>query len=775
MKLTKFAFAIICALFCSTIINAQIAIGEWRDHLPYNRTIAVAEAGQRIYCATQFSLFYYDNDDNSIGRYSKVNGLSDIGISAMAWSEEYQTLMIAYTNANIDLLKGGQIVNISDIKRKQILGNKTINNITFIDNLAYLSCGFGIVVLDIDKEEFPEPTYYIGDEGAAVNELDITLGNDTLYAATAEGIYKASFSSPNLAHYIAWSVDQRLYPDAAFNTIEFYGGKLLVNYFHPGYNSDTLYVYDYASNLWQRFPEVDHFRKFKLRTEQGKLIVAGQGNVLIYDENYNRINVIYQPGGISLNLRDATPDSDGNVWIADYSHGLIKTTTGWDAEFISPSGPYSANVFDMDLKNNELWVAGGGYTSGWGKLYLADGVYTFSNETWKSYNRANGVPAFDSISDMTCVAVDPNTSGHAYVGTWMQGVMEFQDGVVVNIYDHKNSSLQIWPEADYVAVSGIALDKNNNLWVANSHVPEILSVKKPNGEWKSFSLGSATSNTDIGKLFVDRDNQKWMTLRADNKLLVSTQGGTIDDVTDDAFKVLTNNSGNGNLPGNLILCVAQDHDGEIWPGSDEGIGVIYSPENIFNGGNFDAQRILVEVGGFTQYLLESESVTSIAIDGNNCKWIGTERAGAFYLSPDGTKEILHFTADNSPLYSNRVIDIQINGATGEVFFGTDKGIISYKNTSTDPPVVNTDVLVYPNPVREGYNGPIAIRGLVNNADVKITDISGALIFATRAEGGQAIWSGKSFSGRKASTGVYLVYATDNDGKEKLVTKVLFIN
>jgi streptogramin lyase len=771
----KSALAIVCALFFVNLLSAQIAIGEWRDHLPYKRTIAVAEAGQRIYCATEYSLFYYDKNDNSIGRFSKVNGLSDIGISAMAYNEDYKTLMIAYTNANIDLIKGDRIVNISDIKRKQILGNKTINNITFIGSRAYLSCGFGIVVLDVENEIFPEPTYYIGEEGASVNVLDITLGNDTLYAGTDEGIYKASYSSPNLAHYIAWSVDQRLYPNAAFNAIRYFAGKLVVNLSDPRYNSDTAYRYDYAINQWQKFPDVDHFRKYHLRIEYSQLIIAGQGNVMIYDQNYNRLNVIYKPGGVSLNGRDATPDAQGVYWIADNSLGLIKTTTGWDAEFISPSGPYSANVFDMDLKNQELWVASGGYSSGWGKLYLADGIYTFSNETWKSYNRANGVPAFDSISDMICVAVDPNASGHAYVGTWMQGVMEFQDGQVVNIYDDKNSSLQIWPEAQYVAVSGVSLDRNNNLWVVNSRVPEILSVRKPNGQWKSFSLGSSTSNTDTGKLFIDQDDQKWITLRADNKLLVSTNGGTIDDITDDASKVLTNNSGNGNLPGNLILCVAQDHDGEIWLGSDEGIGVIYSPKNVFDGGNYDAQRILIQVGEFTQYLLESESVTSIAIDGNNCKWIGTERSGAYYLSPDGTKELLHFTAENSPLYSNHIIDIQINGVTGEVFFGTDKGIISYKNTSTEPPIVNKDVLVYPNPVREGYNGIIAIRGLVNNADVKITDVSGNLIFATRAEGGQATWSGKSFSGRKASTGVYLVYATDSDGKETIVTKILFIN
>jgi hypothetical protein len=162
------------------------------------------------------------------------------------------------------------------------------------------------------------------------------------------------------------------------------------------------------------------------------------------------------------------------------------------------------------------------------------------------------------------------------------------------------------------------------------------------------------------------------------------------------------------------------------------------------------------------------------VDGDNRKWVGTERAGVFLLSEDGTEEIHHFTEENSPLYSNLIVDIEIDG-NGEVFFGTDRGIISYRSTATPAPPTFDDVVVYPNPVREGYSGVIAIKGLVSNADVKITDVSGTLIYATRAEGGQAIWSGTSFDGRKASTGVYMVFATDDEGNEKMVTKILFIN
>lgn len=771
--LTSSALLVLAMLF-SFPVSAQIAIGEWRDHLPYNRTISVVDAGQKIYCATEYSLFYYDKADQSINRMSKVNGLSDIGISAIAYNQPYNTLLIAYTNTNIDLVKDGAIINISDIKRKQILGKKTINNIYFSDSLAYLSCGFGIVVLDVKNEEFPEPTFFIGPEASQVDVNDLTIGKDTIYAATEIGIFKAPMNSPNLADYNVWSVDERILPDQNFNAIEYYSNRLVANYHQDLYSGDTVFYYDYSMNKWMKFPDIDPYQKFHIITSHDKLIITGIAKVSVYNTDYFLENSVYSVNDHSLNARNATLDDDGTLWISDYSYSLMRMTGGFTADVLVPNGPYSVNVFDMSLENEQLWVASGGRSSGWGKIYLPDGVYSFIDETWDSYNRTNNA-AFDSISDMVCVAVDPNRSNHAYVGTWMEGVMEFLDGEIVNIFDDKNSTLQIWPAGNYVAVSGVALDDHNNLWVVNSGATNILSVKTSNDEWRSFSLGPSQSGIDAGKLVIDSYNQKWITVRADNKLVVFTDNNTIGDPSDDITKVLTNATGNGSLPGNRIHCVAQDLDDEMWLGSDEGIGVIYSPRNIFTGGNYDAQRILVEVGGYTQYLLESEIVTAIAVDGDNRKWIGTERAGVFLLSADGTEEIHHFTEENSPLYSNQIVDIEINGETGEVFIGTDRGIISYKSTATKPNPTNTDVVVYPNPVREGYSGVIAIKGLVGNADVKITDVSGSLIYATRAEGGQAIWSGKSFDGRKASTGVYLVFATDDEGNEKIVTKILFIN
>jgi len=762
-------------LLISLPSKSQIAIGEWRDHLPYNKALSVADAGRLMYCATEYSLFYFDKEDYSVNRMSKVNGLSDIRISAIAFNKQYNTLLIAYENTNIDLVKDGIIINIPDIKRKQILGNKLINNICFSDSLAYLSCGFGIVVLDVKNEEFPEPTYYIGANGSPVNVFDVTIGKDTLFAATENGIFKAAMSSPNIADYNSWAVDQRLYPLAKFNAINFFQDKLFVNYSTDLYAGDSVFMYDYDIHEWQRFSKVNANRKYQITNSYDQLLITGQGNVYVFDNNLDLVSSIYSVNEAGLNARNATNDSEGSIWIADLTLGLIRIIDNFTGEYINPNGPYAANVFDMSLENEQLWVASGGRTTTWGKIYLQDGIYAFSNESWSSFNKREGYHAFDSINDMVCVAVDPNIKNHAFVGTWMQGIIEFLDDSIVNIFNVDNSSLQKWPAGDYVAISGIDFDKYQNLWVVNSGAALPLSVKTPAGNWRSFSLGASLSGTDLGKIMIDNYNQKWITLRAPNKLIVYTDNNTIDDPTDDITKILSSSNGNGSLPGNNIYCIAQDLDDEIWLGSDEGIGVIYSPSNVFTGGDYDAQRILVEVGGYTQYLLESEIVTAIAVDGDNRKWIGTDRAGVFLLSDDGTEEIHHFTEENSPLYSNRIVEIEIDNETGEVFFGTDRGIISYKSTATKPNPTNTNVVVYPNPVKEGYEGLIAIKGLVGNADVKITDVAGTLIYATRAEGGQAIWSGKNFDGRKASTGVYLVFATDDQGNEKIVTKILFIN
>jgi ligand-binding sensor domain-containing protein len=239
-------------------------------------------------------------------------------------------------------------------------------------------------------------------------------------------------------------------------------------------------------------------------------------------------------------------------------------------------------------------------------------------------------------------------------------------------------------------------------------------------------------------------------------------------------KILNGNGGSGNIPGSNIFSIAEDKEGEVWLGTDEGIAVFYNPSDLFTNSPSDAERILVNFDGYVQYLLETETVTAIAVDGANRKWMGTDRAGVFLLSADGTEQIYHFTEDNSPLFSNQITSIAINPLTGEVYIGTAKGLIAYKGSATEGVTEMNDIYAFPNPVPSNYSGTIGIRGLVSNANVKITDIGGTLIYETTAAGGQATWDGKNFSGRKAKSGVYLVFVTNEDGSNTMVTKIMII-
>jgi len=779
----KIKYAILLSIIALTTNNifAQVpGIGEWRTHMPYDKVIDIAIAEDIVYAATPYNMFTYNTIDNRMERFDKVKGLSSVGITKIGYNSQLKELLVAYSNANLDIIDAEQnVINISDIKDKEILGNKTINNIVFKDDLAYLSCGFGIVVLNMERREIHD-TYYIGAEGSAVNVLDLTFNSTHFYASTESGIYYADVNATNLADFNQWTKDLSLiHPDLPYNLIESFQGKIYTNYYSQSFNHDTLFVLD--GQNWDYFSKENVSEHHQMNATGDNLLLVNRYSTTVYNKNMEVEYGITKPGGESIECFAAQMGGNGDVWIGDKWKGMLKTwNSGKASEIIKPNGPGAKGVFDMDAVGPSVWVASGGYQGDWGKLYNHEGVYSFTDDEWTTHNRRN-TPAFDTITDWVCVKIDPANPEIAYIGTWGGGMLKFEANELVGIFDETNSSLQPWVAASYLTnVGGVDFDSQHNLWVANTGANDILSVMKDDGTWKAFNLGGAMSAVDIGKLMVDNNDQKWILKRKDGYVAVFTDNNTIDDISDDKVKILTSANGNGAIPGNKVYSFAVDHDGEVWVGSDKGVCVFYSPSSIFEPGvNYDASQILVprnDGTGLADILLETETVTAITVDGANQKWIGTDRAGVFLLSEDGLKEIHHFTTDNSPLLSNNITDIAIN-KDGEVFIGTANGIISYKSTATpEPPSGGMEnVYAYPNPVRENFTGLIGIKGLVNNASVKITDSYGNLVYETRSEGGQAVWDGRDFNGRRAATGAYLVFVTNSDGTDKIVTKILFVN
>jgi len=769
--------SLILWFFVTASFAQEIGIGQWRTHLPYQKVIDVIAFDKTVFAATPYNIFTHNSVDNRIEQIDKVKGLNDIGVSKIAYHTITRSLLIAYSNTNMDLVKeDGTIINISDIKNKEILGNKTINNIEFREDMAYLSCGFGIVVLDMNKLEIRD-TWYIGSNGSFIDIQDLTYNDTSFFVATENGIYFARIDAPNLADFNQWHKDLSIPgPDRFYNQIEAFSGKIITNYRADGFDGDQMYMFN--GTVWESFLPENKSRHFQFNVKYDQLLISQRYAVSAYDKNFNEVVKIWKPSKMSLQPLACDLDKNGDYWIGDHYLGLVKAWNGgWSGESIRPNGPGTQSVFDMDAGGTNVWVAAGGRKSNWGKMYMRDGIFSFIEGNWSTHNYSN-TPAFDSINDFVCVKTDPANHNITYVGTWGKGLLKYENNELTQIYDKSNSTLRPWIAAEkHILTSGLDFDSDGNLWVANSGAPSLLSVMLKDGTWKSFNMGGGISGIDISKLMVDHQNQKWIFKRKEGFLIVFNDNNTLDNTTDDKSKILSGSSGNGAIPGTGVFAMATDQDGEVWIGSDKGICVFSNPGLIFEpGADFDAHQILVprnDGSGLADYLLETEQVTTITVDGANNKWVGTERAGIFQFSPDGLQELHHFTAENSPLLSNSIIDIAIDN-NGEVFIGTTNGVISYKGEATPSKPTNDNVYAYPNPVRENYEGPIAIKGLVNNADVKITDSYGNTVYATKSEGGQAIWNGYSLDGRRAASGIYLVFVTNSDGSEKVVTKILVI-
>ena len=780
MKSFRILLPFLMALILGTQAPAQegVAIGQWRTHMPYQKVIGVEILGSLVYAATDYELFTYDKDDNSLRILNKINGLSDVGISAIRRNETLDMLVVAYKNANIDLIdKNGNIYNMSEIKDKTILGNKTINDVTFKEHLAYFACGFGIVVYDLNRQEVKD-TYYIGNNGEAVNVTDIAFYNDRIYAATTDGLYYADASSNTLSNFASWTFDMTLIqPHLSYNELEAFEGKLFLNYSDGSYDKDTLFVFD--GNHWDYFNPAYSSNKREIRAVGDRLLISNYSSVHIYNTAMEQASSIYGCGG-TLYPMSVIPDTDGYFWIGDMRRGMIHAKDSWTYDEIKPNGTYSKNVFELSHQGKHVWIATGGHASNWSNLYEKDGVCHFDGNWWTNINNTNVTEFSDeNIVDFVCCATDPLNTDVTYVGSWGKGVLKLENDEYIMRYDTTNSSLGVWTQNhNRVNISGLAFDSHGNLWVANTGANNLLSMMDRDGHWRPFNLGGVNSGIDISIMVIDHNDYKWILRRAgnDDKIIVFNDNGTFDDPSDDQVVSLRCVEGQGGISGSAVNCLAVDRNGYVWVGTDSGPCVFMDTKKIFNSPQHDASQVKIPRNDGTDQadpLFNEIKVLSIAVDGNNNKWFGLE-SGVYEMSPDCKTELLHFTTDNSPLLDNSVNTMTIND-DGEVFFGTDQGVISYRGAATPGGSTNTDVTVYPNPVRPGYSGYVGIKGLVEDALVRITTVDGAFVTQLLAEGGQAVWDCTTVDGQKVQPGIYLVFISTKSGKERYATKILVMN
>lgn len=757
----------IIAICCQLSTYAQkSAIGTWRTHMPYQQTIEILENGDVLYGISKYGIFSFNLNDSTFQIITKIDGLSDVGIQAAALDKGTGAIIIGYENTNIDVIIGKEIININDIYKKEITGLKSINSIDCINGIAYINCGFGSVLYDIKKNEIKD-TYYLGQNGANLSVYNMAKVGNRIFAATDSGILEADYTNVNLANYQNWTKH-----DSTQNYIKGKVANALLNFNDQLVSrfSDSIRVF--RNNKWEAITSVFPANAFKLRSDNNKLLVIEKESVRSYGEDLRPIDVYYT-FNLRGSVRSALYDRAGKLWIADFIDGLSRIDDYTVGGTYYPNGPYETLARRLAINGDKLIVASGSVGDNYSNKFVYNGIYRYENYEWKNINVFN-TTGVDTFFDYTTVVIDPK-SNIEYYGTFFKGIVEVRNGKVEKNYSYHNSSLgQALGNPGQYRVTGMAFDSKNQLWVSNYWADKPISVRKTNGTWQAFEFpGIFQEYKYVSDMTIDSYDQKWVCIPRSNAVLVFKENanGTL------TYKKLTTGEGNGNLPKDAteVLCVTEDLSGKVWVGTNKGLVVFYSPSTILTSNNIDGQAVKVIDGEFVQSLLENETINCIKVDGANRKWIGTSN-GVWLFSEDGTQQIHYFNTSNSPLLSNKINDIAINKNTGEVYFATDNGIVSYRSDATEGAEVNKEIVkVFPNPVKETYTGAIAIDGLVQNADVKITDISGKIVYHAKANGAQAIWYGNNLEGQRVSTGVYLVFSTDTEGVEKMVNKILFIH
>lgn len=779
-------------VLCSFALNAQAdSLGEWRTLQSYRFGTFVTESPESIIYTTGKAIFFLDKDDLSITRLAREDGLAEARIRLIRYHGPTETLIIVYESSVIDLLRDGRFSTLRAVDNFNFSGDKQIYEMFFgNDNIVYLAAGFGVSALDLNDETFPFTTFTgVRVEGTAVFD-------GQLYAATEEGIYRAPVNNVNLNDFGNWEL-----LGAANGFPDFYESTAINVYQDELYFGIDKDVYKMQADTAALFYDTDDDRAWRLQyisvgpnllltgyrcTDDG----CGSRQLIFFDENGQRRRVFAQ---CIIRSNYAIEDEQGRIWFAeDESTPRIRffdSIDDGDCNEIEYNGPRDDRNYRLLHDGTSLWVAPGVLDENFSANFSFGGVYRFQNEEWTTINRDNNalfrgrdgeLQGDDDVATIADVHYDPINNEY-WFSSFFEGVIAYNpDTEEGTIYDEVNTPLQgDIGDRNRIRVAGAVTDPQGFTYLANRSAENdlFISVRSPAGEWAA--LGGNCNLNEALAIEIDDFGYLWVVhaTSVGGGLTVLDPMGTPLDPSDDRCRtILTSNS---ELPSNNVRSIAIDLDGNVWVGTDQGIVLFECGNAVFDTNVCPGRLPIASADDFGGFLLGTEEVRSITVDGGNRKWIGTS-GGAYLLSSDGEEQLLFFDQGNSPLLDDVVRDIAINPNNGVVYFGTELGIISYRAEATaSTQRFREDLVVFPNPVEPGQTGPIAISGLARDARVKITDIAGKLVAEGTATGGQFVWSGTDYTNRRVTSGVYLIFASSNgrfglNDPDSAVGKVVFL-
>ncbi len=752
---------ILVLFFAINSVWAQIDYSNnWEDFYSYNNVKDFIKTEQKIHAIVDNAIFTFDTNNGEITKISSVNGLSGESTSALFYSNSFDKFIIGYETGLIEIIDNkNNITIVKDIVNFNYSGNKRINNITEYNNKLYLSTSFAIIVYDIDKLQFGD-TFFIGDQSSEIKVNQVKIHDNTIYAATENGIYTSNITDQNLIDFNNWTH----YFTDDFSSLEVFNNQIYVA------NDRKLYKFLNNNILLQKtYPQAIR----SLKSSNEFLSIATQRNVYILNQSEEEI-ISYQTNSnepFYYNLNTAFFE-DNTLFLGTQEFGILKSSLENMPNFeeIHPDGPFSNFPFSISVKENNLWVVYGWHDAAYAPRGGQRGFDHFNGNNWvyKPYSDFN-------FKDLVNITFDPNNINKVYISSYGGGMIIVENDEVTTKWTHLNSGLE-WR----TRINGSAFDDAGNLWIANAWVDKRIKKYGADGSWSGFDMSSVMTNPalGLGELIVDKATNVWVATRRNGALVFNENG--------DRKRALTSESTKGSLPDPNVRTLQVDDNNRLWIGTLKGLVVLYNAANIFNENTVDAEPIIIlDDSGIPKKLLGDQAINSIAIDGASNKWFGTSTGGALKTNPDGKTTIHNFNTSNSPLPSNIILKIAVDKDSGKVYFATAKGIVAFNSNTAAYGDTLAEVYAYPNPSTRN-NEFITIDGrngthLPKGTNIKILDTAGNLVYETNVNenqeqsGGKILWNKTNLSGRKVASGVYIVLLIDNEKLNTSITKIAIIN
>ena len=743
--------------------NAGIPVGTWRAHPAYNNATQAVKAFGYVYVLSEGAIYFFDPSDQGMYTIDKTGGLGDTDITTIGLCKSQNALLIVYSNGNIDILYSDEtIYNFTDIKNS---GNVTVNDLKFYGNLAYISTNIGLIIFDVSKREIKN-TYRLD---SPVNSS--VLLNDSLFCATDAGIFLGRLSD-NLLDNTKW----KMFKNIKFLDLFEFDGKLSARSVDKRiwtFNKQNAFITNVAG--------IVQALSF---TGNNQLAMINDSVVSVYNtysdhKDYKFDHIVNDlvidgnewwlcQGLKGLSLYKATDDT------------IICKSTG-----IKPNSPRRNWFHSVSWpQQGRLLVVGGCHN--YQEIYYPGTLMIYENNRWSYLEEDLKNKTGVNYENLTEAVQDPNDPSHIFVGSMGQGLYEFKDNKFYKLHTWNNSGLTSilnnseYEKNNYVRVSALQYDKDGNLWMANNEVDTVIKVLEPNGNWFGLYYTELTISQavrglpTVKQLRFDKDNRIWLnSSRYKAGIICIDTKGTIKNNKDDVIKfagpILTNQDGNTEEISE-IYCYEFDLNGEMWIGTNRGIFVLKNPDKFLSDPNPVFERIKIprnDGSGLADYLFNGVMTTAIYIDQGNRKWIGTLDQGVFLLSPDGIRTLEHFTVNNSPLPSNQILSITENGQDGSVFFGTSLGMVEYGGQARDPEesLSESNILVYPNPVKPDFDGYVTITGLTQWSTIRIIGNSGRLVHQGTSNGGSYSWNLTDMNGNQVPSGIYHAIITNQENNK----------